>query len=196
VDVDVKESHQVLWRQYRAEPGNAALRDKLFRIYLPWVNTLWNVMKRRWPPQLDTAAIYEAMIFRLIPLIDREYDPSRNTSFKTFAASKLRWAAVNELRRENRTPAGKKIYHLDDCIPGTDVPFASILSSTPISHGMEVRELAKGLDYRQRVAVVLHFVHEFSWRDVGEILGICEESARQIGQKALLELGKRVPLCE
>jgi RNA polymerase sigma factor FliA len=92
-----------------------ALRNNLVIEYLPFVKRIVNRIASHLPSYVDKEDLLHSGIIGLIQAIDR-YDPTRDSSLKTYAAFRIRGSVLSELRsrdylsRSNR----KKIREMDD----------------------------------------------------------------------------------
>ena len=102
-------------QQGKEFPGNQDLRNSIIVEYLPFVKRIVNRIACHLPAHVDTEDLVHAGIIGLIQAVDR-FDPSRESSLKTYASFRIKGAVLSELRsrdylsRSNR----RKIRELDD----------------------------------------------------------------------------------
>ena len=112
-----------LWRQYlkvraelcelqresRESPGRVlerraeSLRDRLVVNYSPLVKYTAGRIYARSTGVIGQEDLYSWGVIGLLDAIET-YDSSRNTKFESYAISKIRWAILDELRREDWVP--------------------------------------------------------------------------------------------
>jgi RNA polymerase sigma factor for flagellar operon FliA len=79
------------------------LRDRLVVNYSPLVKYAAGRVYARGPGLMRHEDLYSWGIVGLLDAIET-YDPGRNTKFESYAISKIRWAILDELRREDWVP--------------------------------------------------------------------------------------------
>lgn len=79
------------------------LRDRLVVNYSPLVKYAAGRIYARGPGITGQDDLYSWGIIGLLDAIET-YDPGRNTKFESYAISKIRWAILDELRREDWVP--------------------------------------------------------------------------------------------
>jgi len=112
-----------LWKQYlraraelhavdregRESPGRVlerraeGLRDRLVMNYSPLVKYVAGRVYARTPGSISQEDLYSWGIVGLLDAVET-FDSGRNTKFETYAISKIRWAMLDELRREDWVP--------------------------------------------------------------------------------------------
>jgi RNA polymerase sigma factor for flagellar operon FliA len=112
-----------LWKQYMSareelcaldregceSPGRTlerraeGFRDRLVVNYSPLVKYAAGRVYARGPGLMRHEDLYSWGIVGLLDAIET-YDPGRNTKFESYAISKIRWAILDELRREDWVP--------------------------------------------------------------------------------------------
>ena len=96
--VDVDE----LWRRFK-EDGDERAREQLVVVYSPLVKYLAGRVGAKLPSHVESADLISYGLVGLIESIER-FDPGRGTKFRTFAASRIRGAILDELRKLDWVP--------------------------------------------------------------------------------------------
>ncbi|MEM6329298.1 MAG: FliA/WhiG family RNA polymerase sigma factor [Planctomycetota bacterium] len=93
----------IVWEQYKADPGNKALRNRLVENYLPLVKyngeRIWN----RLPDGVELDDLISAGVFGLMDAINA-FDMSRGVKFETYCVPRIRGAMLDELRSMDWVP--------------------------------------------------------------------------------------------
>jgi RNA polymerase sigma factor FliA len=97
------EDTQSLWRQYRAKPGEKALRDRLILTYAPLVKYVAGRLGSGLPAHVDDDDLISYGLLGLIGAIER-YDPDRDVKFETYAIARIKGSIIDELRAMDWVP--------------------------------------------------------------------------------------------
>jgi RNA polymerase sigma factor for flagellar operon FliA len=97
------EDTQSLWRQYRAKPGDKALRDRLILTYAPLVKYVAGRLGSGLPAHVDDDDLISYGLLGLIGAIER-YDPDRDVKFETYAIARIKGSIIDELRAMDWVP--------------------------------------------------------------------------------------------
>jgi RNA polymerase sigma factor FliA len=97
------EDTQSLWRKYRANPGNKALRDRLILTYAPLVKYVAGRLGSGLPAHVDDDDLISYGLLGLIGAIER-YDPDRDVKFETYAIARIKGSIIDELRAMDWVP--------------------------------------------------------------------------------------------
>ena len=97
------EDTQSLWRQYRARPGDKALRDRLILTYAPLVKYVAGRLGSGLPAHVDDDDLISYGLLGLIGAIER-YDPDRDVKFETYAIARIKGSIIDELRAMDWVP--------------------------------------------------------------------------------------------
>jgi RNA polymerase sigma factor for flagellar operon FliA len=97
------EDTQTLWRQYRADPGSKALRDRLILTYAPLVKYVAGRLGSGLPAHVDDDDLVSYGVLGLMGAIQR-YDPDRDVKFETYAIARIRGSIIDELRAMDWVP--------------------------------------------------------------------------------------------
>jgi RNA polymerase sigma factor for flagellar operon FliA len=101
--VAAAEDTQTLWRQYRAKPGDKALRDRLILTYAPLVKYVAGRLGSGLPAHVDDDDLISYGLLGLIGAIER-YDPDRDVKFETYAIARIKGSIIDELRAMDWVP--------------------------------------------------------------------------------------------
>ena len=97
------EDTQTLWRQYRANRGDKALRDRLILTYAPLVKYVAGRLGSGLPAHVDEGDLVSYGLLGLIGAIER-YDPERDVKFETYAIARIKGSIIDELRAMDWVP--------------------------------------------------------------------------------------------
>ncbi len=94
---------QSLWRSYRSNPDDRALRDRLILTYAPLVKYVAGRLGSGLPAHVEDEDLVSYGLLGLIGAIER-YDPGRDVKFETYAMTRIRGAIIDELRSLDWVP--------------------------------------------------------------------------------------------
>jgi RNA polymerase sigma factor for flagellar operon FliA len=94
---------QELWLQFKADPDNQDLRNRLVEQYLPLVKYNGERIWARLPEGVELDDLVSAGIFGLMDAIDA-FDLSRGVKFETYCVPRIRGAMLDELRTMDWVP--------------------------------------------------------------------------------------------
>ena len=97
------EDTQSLWRQYRLNKGDKALRDRLILTYAPLVKYVAGRLGSGLPAHVDEGDLVSYGLLGLIGAIER-YDPDRDVKFETYAIARIKGSIIDELRAMDWVP--------------------------------------------------------------------------------------------
>jgi RNA polymerase sigma factor for flagellar operon FliA len=101
--VAAAEDTQSLWREYRANPGDKALRDRLILTYAPLVKYVAGRLGSGLPAHVDDDDLISYGLLGMIGAIER-YDPDRDVKFETYAIARIKGSIIDELRAMDWVP--------------------------------------------------------------------------------------------
>jgi len=99
----VSEEMIALWRSYRADQSNVALRNRLIERYLPLVRYNAERVWQKLPEGVDLNDLMSAGVFGLMDAIDA-FDLERGVKFETYCVPRIRGAMLDELRTMDWVP--------------------------------------------------------------------------------------------
>ena len=94
---------QQVWTQYRAEPENKELRNRLVEQDMPLVRYNGERIWQRLPDGVELDDLISAGIFGLMDAIDA-FDLNRGVKFETYCVPRIRGAMLDELRTMDWVP--------------------------------------------------------------------------------------------
>ena len=94
---------QHLWRQFRTNKGDKALRDRLILTYAPLVKYVAGRLGSGLPAHVDEGDLVSYGLLGLIGAIER-YDPERDVKFETYAIARIKGSIIDELRAMDWVP--------------------------------------------------------------------------------------------
>jgi RNA polymerase sigma factor for flagellar operon FliA len=97
------EDTQSLWREYRANKGDKAIRDRLILTYAPLVKYVAGRLGSGLPAHVDEGDLVSYGLLGLIGAIER-YDPDRDVKFETYAIARIKGSIIDELRAMDWVP--------------------------------------------------------------------------------------------
>lgn len=135
-----------LWRQFKANPDDQTLRNRLVEQYLPLVKYNGERIWARLPDGVELDDLISAGVFGLMDAITA-FDLERGIKFETYCVRRIRGAMLDELRamdwvprlvRSKATKLNEGTKALEDKLgrPPTDAELAAHM-------GMSVKELEK-----------------------------------------------------
>jgi len=92
-----------IWKAYKAEPTNTALRNRLVEEYLPLVKYNGERIWARLPDGVELDDLISAGVFGLMDAID-SFDLTRGVKFETYCVPRIRGAMLDELRTMDWVP--------------------------------------------------------------------------------------------
>ena len=97
------EDTQSLWREFRVNKGDKALRDRLILTYAPLVKYVAGRLGSGLPAHVDEGDLVSYGLLGLIGAIER-YDPERDVKFETYAIARIKGSIIDELRAMDWVP--------------------------------------------------------------------------------------------
>ena len=97
------EDTQSIWREYRANKGDKAIRDRLILTYAPLVKYVAGRLGSGLPAHVDEGDLVSYGLLGLIGAIER-YDPERDVKFETYAIARIKGSIIDELRAMDWVP--------------------------------------------------------------------------------------------
>jgi len=92
-----------VWREYKTDPNNKDLRNRLVEQYLPLVKYNGERIWARLPEGVELDDLISAGVFGLMDAIDA-FDMSRGVKFETYCVPRIRGAMLDELRTMDWVP--------------------------------------------------------------------------------------------
>src|SRR5258707_9360700 len=92
-----------IWQNFKADPNNLELRNKLVEIYLPLVRYNGERIWSRLPEGVELDDLISAGVFGLMDAIDA-FDLGRGVKFETYCVPRIRGAMLDELRTMDWVP--------------------------------------------------------------------------------------------
>lgn len=92
-----------LWQRYRGREHGDPIEEGLVREYLPLVKTVVGKLAMTLPAHVSQEDLYSAGLVGLLNAI-RNYDPTNEASFESYARLRIRGAIIDELRSLDWVP--------------------------------------------------------------------------------------------
>jgi RNA polymerase sigma factor for flagellar operon FliA len=125
------EELQRLWQQYREQPDNRALRDRLILSLAPMVKFIAYRKVRNVPAHVEIEDYLSVGLEALILCLDR-YDPGKGATLEQYAWTRVHGAVLDELRRQDWAPRSVRRWERD--IERAVQDFAAVHGRRP-AHG-------------------------------------------------------------
>jgi len=97
------EDVEQLWIEFKQDPNNQELRNRLVEMYLPLVKYNGERIWARLPEGVELDDLVSAGVFGLMDAIDA-FDLSRGVKFETYCVPRIRGAMLDELRTMDWVP--------------------------------------------------------------------------------------------
>jgi RNA polymerase sigma factor FliA len=97
------EDVEQLWVEFKRDPNNQELRNRLVELYLPLVKYNGERIWARLPEGVELDDLVSAGVFGLMDAIDA-FDLSRGVKFETYCVPRIRGAMLDELRTMDWVP--------------------------------------------------------------------------------------------
>jgi len=94
-----------LWQDYKTQPANAQLREKLILNYLHLVRYVVSRLPISLPVSIAQEDLVSYGTMGLMEAVER-YDLSRGLKFETYAVTRIRGAIIDQLRFQDWVPRG------------------------------------------------------------------------------------------
>ncbi len=196
-----QEEIQQLWEQFKADPDNEDLRNRLVEIYLPLVRYNAERIWARLPDGVELDDLISAGVFGLMDAI-AAFDLSRGVKFETYCVPRIRGAMLDELRTMDWVPrlVRSKASKLNEAIKNLEARLGRHPNEQELAEelGISLQELEK----LQREATAVNMVsldkkwyETDSYKDVREIDILedkkSEDPTRRMQKKELMRLVTR-----
>lgn len=133
------EEIQDVWKQYKADPGNVDLRNRLIEEYMPLVRYNGDRIWQRLPDGVELDDLISAGIFGLMDAIDA-FDTARGVKFETYCVPRIRGAMLDELRSMDWVPrlVRSKASKLGEAKKKLDARYGRAPTEREIAEHMEI----------------------------------------------------------
>ena len=92
-----------IWQQFKLDPENQEMRNRLVELYLPLVKYNGERIWSRLPEGVELDDLISAGVFGLMDAIDA-FDMTRGVKFETYCVPRIRGAMLDELRTMDWVP--------------------------------------------------------------------------------------------
>ena len=133
------EDIQLVWTQYKADPENIDLRNRLIEEYMPLVRYNGDRIWQRLPDGVELDDLISAGIFGLMDAIDA-FDTGRGVKFETYCVPRIRGAMLDELRSMDWVPrlVRSKASKLGEAKKRLEARYGRAATEREISEYMEI----------------------------------------------------------
>ena len=165
----------VVWQQYKADPTNKPLRNRLVEEYLPLVKYNGERIWSRLPDGVELDDLISAGVFGLMDAINA-FDMDRGVKFETYCVPRIRGAMLDELRSMDWVPrlVRSKASKLNEAIKQLETKHGRAPTEQELATHMElsVPELEKMMTEANAVGLISldkKWYETDSYKDVREI---------------------------
>jgi RNA polymerase sigma factor for flagellar operon FliA len=169
------EDVEQLWIEFKRDPSNQELRNRLVEIYLPLVKYNGERIWARLPEGVELDDLISAGVFGLMDAIDA-FDLSRGVKFETYCVPRIRGAMLDELRTMDWVPrlVRSKASKLNEAIKNLEARLGRQPSEVELAAelGITVAELEKMILEASAVNLISlnkKWYETDSYKDVREI---------------------------
>jgi RNA polymerase sigma factor for flagellar operon FliA len=150
-------SPSTVWRAYQGVSSGVIDEKELIERYLPLVRNVVERIKLTLPSHIEADDLYGVGITGLIAAV-RRFDPDQGSTFASYAATRIRGAILDELRRMDWCPrrTRARARKLKEAINGLEQRLGHAASEAEICAelGLEPREYAKWLEESRPVTFI------------------------------------------
>lgn len=169
------ENVEQLWIEFKKDPTNQELRNRLVEIYLPLVKYNGERIWARLPEGVELDDLISAGVFGLMDAIDA-FDLSRGVKFETYCVPRIRGAMLDELRTMDWVPrlVRSKASKLNEAIKTLEAKLGRQPTETELAEELQisVQELEKMMMDASAVNLISlnkKWYETDSYKDVREI---------------------------
>jgi RNA polymerase sigma factor for flagellar operon FliA len=133
------EDVEQLWIEYKQDPSNQELRNRLVEMYLPLVKYNGERIWARLPEGVELDDLVSAGVFGLMDAIDL-FDLSRGVKFETYCVPRIRGAMLDELRTMDWVPrlVRSKASKLNEAVKTLEAKLGRQPNENELAHAMEI----------------------------------------------------------
>jgi RNA polymerase sigma factor for flagellar operon FliA len=146
-----------VWRAYQGVSATAFDEKELIERYLPLVRNVVDRIKLTLPAHIEAEDLYSVGVTGLIAAV-RRYDPDQGNTFASYAATRIRGAVLDELRRMDWCPrrARARARKLKEAINALEQRLGHAASEAEICGelGLSPKDYAKWLDESRPVTFI------------------------------------------
>lgn len=169
------EDVEQLWIEFKKNPQNQELRNRLIEIYLPLVKYNAERIWARLPEGVELDDLISAGVFGLMDAIDA-FDLSRGVKFETYCVPRIRGAMLDELRTMDWVPrlVRSKASKLNEACKALEAKLGRTPSDSELAEelGLSIDELEKMKSEASAVNLISlnkKWYETDSYKDVREI---------------------------
>ncbi len=164
-----------IWQNFKADPENQDLRNRLVEMYLPLVKYNGERIWSRLPEGVELDDLISAGVFGLMDAIDA-FDLTRGVKFETYCVPRIRGAMLDELRTMDWVPrlVRSKASKLNESVKTLEARLGRTPTEPELSEqmGISVPELEKMILEANAVNLISlnkKWYETDSYKDVREI---------------------------
>jgi RNA polymerase sigma factor for flagellar operon FliA len=164
-----------IWQQFKADPKNKQLRNRLIEQYLPLVKYNGERIWSRLPDGVELDDLISAGVFGLMDAINA-FDLNRGVKFETYCVPRIRGAMLDELRTMDWVPrlVRSKASKLNEAVKALEAKLGRCPNESELAQqmGMSQAELDKMITDANAVNLISlnkKWYETDSYKDVREI---------------------------
>jgi len=164
-----------VWQQYKKNPSDRALRNRLVERYLPLVKYNGERIWSRLPDGVELDDLISAGVFGLMDAI-KAFDMNRGVKFETYCVPRIRGAMLDELRSMDWVPrlVRSKASKLNEAVKSLEASLGRSPTEIELAEKLEisVQELEKMITEANAVGLISlnkKWYETDSYKDVREI---------------------------
>ena len=164
-----------IWQNFKADPNNQEMRNRLVEMYLPLVKYNGERIWSRLPEGVELDDLVSAGVFGLMDAIDA-FDMTRGVKFETYCVPRIRGAMLDELRTMDWVPrlVRSKASKLNEALKTLETKYGRSPTEAELSSqlGISVAELEKMMLEANAVGLISlnkKWYETDSYKDVREI---------------------------
>jgi len=133
------EDVEQLWIEYKQDPSNQELRNRLVEMYLPLVKYNGERIWARLPEGVELDDLVSAGVFGLMDAIDL-FDLSRGVKFETYCVPRIRGAMLDELRTMDWVPrlVRSKASKLNEAVKSLEAKLGRQPNENELAEAMDI----------------------------------------------------------
>lgn len=169
------EEIQQVWIEYKKDPTNKELRNRLIERYLPLVKYNGERIWQRLPEGVDLDDLISAGVFGLMDAIDA-FDMTRGVKFETYCVPRIRGAMLDELRTMDWVPrlVRAKASKLNEATKRLEAKYGRAPSDTELAEELgvsliELERIQVDANATNFISLDKKYYETDSYKDVREI---------------------------
>lgn len=155
--------------------------------YIPLVRTIAYKMSRKMPPSIEEDDLVSSGMIGLINAANR-FDPTKGTSFKTYAWGRIEGAMLDELRSLDWVPRLVRSRKTEPYSYKDIPPKDKLIDLDKLVEHKQIFDAVKSLSEKEKRVIFLYYYEDMTMKEAGEKLKISEARVCQIHKSAIADL--------